>query len=77
MFIIYIIEKTLLELELPSLINHQKIIERMKISLQAINLKGIEINEEEITYDYSQQGNQLIELLQKQEEYEKDIWWYV
>ena len=54
----YIIEKT--EIELP--IKNEKSLERVKIALQALNLKGIEINEEHLNYDYNQQGDYLEEI---------------
>ena len=60
----YIIENT--EIELPT--DNSTILQRIKISLQAINLKGIEITEnEEISYDYSLQGEMLQELLVKKQ----------
>ena len=52
----YIIENTILEI--PS--TNKEIIKRMKISLQAIEMKGVELEEDEnITFDYSIQGEYL------------------
>ena len=52
----YIIENTILEI--PS--TNKEIIKRMKISLQAIEMKGVELEEyENITFDYSIQGEYL------------------
>ena len=69
----YIITNTLIQLPITNNNeNYNKILQRIKISLQAINLNGILIeNEDEIDYNYQQQGELLYELLQKKDEYEK------
>ena len=60
----HIIEQT--EIQLPS--DNSKLMQRIKIALQAINLNGIELdNDKEITYDYSQQGEYLHDILEKKE----------
>ena len=60
----HIIEQT--EIYLPS--DNSKLMQRIKIALQGINLNGIELdNDEEITYDYSQQGEYLHDILEKKE----------
>ena len=59
----FIIENTVIEL--PR--DNSQLIQRIKISLQGINLKGIEINDEEISYDYQQQDDYLQKLLKKKE----------
>ena len=64
----HIIENTILKLP----IENKKLLQRIKISLNAIDLKGIEIDEEEvIDYDYTQQGEFLHEILEKKETIEK------
>ena len=59
----YIIEKT--EIYLPS--DNPKALHRIKISLQAINLNGIILSNEAISYDYENQGDFLEEILEKKE----------
>ena len=44
----YIIQTT--EIQLP--VDNPKLLERIKISLQAINLNDVEIQEEDIEFDY-------------------------
>ena len=64
----FIIENTIIEIP----INNSRILQRIKISLQANNFKGIEIAyEEEIPYEYSQQGEYLEEIIEKKEENDK------
>ena len=58
----YIIEIILIQL--PT--ENKKAIQRVTIALQVLNLTGIIIDEdEEITYDYSEQGNQLEDILER------------
>ena len=59
----FIIEQT--EIQIPS--DNSKALERMKISLDSIGLNGIELKDKEISYDYSQQGEFLEEILEKKE----------
>ena len=54
----YIIENTILEI--PT--DNKKALQRIKISLNALGLRGMEI-EEEISYDYTEQGENLEEIL--------------
>ena len=58
----YIIENTVIEL--PT--ENSKTLQRIKISLDAVGLKNIEL--EEIDFDYSHQGELLDELLEKKKE---------
>ena len=60
----YIIETA--EIQIP--MNIPKIIQRIKISLDALGLKGIPLSTKKIDYDYSQQGEYLEELLIKKKE---------
>ena len=50
---------------------NEELLNRIKISLQAIGLKNIKINENEIHYDYKDQGEMLNELLEKKNEIDK------
>ena len=61
----YILDKTIVELPMKN----KTLRERINVSLDAIGMKGIEI--EEITFDYTPQGEILHELLEKKSEYEK------
>ena len=63
----YIIQNTFLE----SPFQNNLLLQRIKISLQAIHLKGITIEAETINYDYSQQGEYLHELLEKKQQFEE------
>ena len=65
----FIIKNTIIELPINN--SSDIILQRIKISLQSIHLQGIQIDEKEIDYDYQKQGEQLIELLEKKNEYEK------
>ena len=66
----YIIEDTIIDL--PNSTNNDLLLQRIKISLQAINLKGVIIeDDEEINYNYEQQGDILNELLEQKNEYKK------
>ena len=58
-----IIEKT--EIYIPS--DNSKALQRIKISLQAINLNGIELDEEEISFDYTKQDELFQEIINKKE----------
>ena len=63
-----IIQNTLLQL--PT--NNEQLLQRVKIALQALELNGIEIREdEEIPFDYSEQGEYFNELLEKKSSIEK------
>ena len=59
----YIIEKT--EIQLP--VDNNTIKQRIKISLQALNFKGIEVEEINETINYNEQGDYLEEFLEKKE----------
>ena len=62
----YIIENTIVEL--PT--ENKQILQRIKISLQAINLNGIQLDEnEEIEFDYDEQGDLLQRIIEKKEMY--------
>ena len=61
----FIIDETFVEI--PS--NDFKIFERMKVSLESIGLKNFVFNS--FTYDYSKQGEQLLELMEMKKEGEK------
>ena len=62
----YIIENTIIELPREN----KKILQRIKISLQAINLNGIQIDKNEIIeYDYTQQGEVSQRIIEKKEMY--------
>ena len=64
----YIIENTMIEI--PT--NNKKSLQRIRISLNAIGLRGIELDENEvIEFDYSEQGEYLEEILEKKETIEK------
>ena len=63
----YIIEKTLIQIPLEN----KLLIERIQISLEAIGCKGLSVSDNEITFDYSEQGEILQEILEKKEEYSK------
>ena len=63
----FIIENTLLELQTQN----NKTKERIEISLEALNLKGMKIKEKELEYDYSKQGEYLEEIIEKKETFER------
>ena len=67
----YILEETII-VELPINFESEILRERINVVLDAIGMKGIEIGEE-ITYDYSEQGKILNEILEKKETIEKRI----
>ena len=64
----FIIKKTIIEL--PTINKMMK--ERINVALDAIGMKGIRIGKE-ITYDYSEQGNILNEILEKKQAIEKRL----
>ena len=59
----FIIENTIIEIPTTD----KEVLQRIKISLEAINLKGINIEDVEIDYDYTNQGNYLQELIEKKQ----------
>ena len=64
----YIIENTFIELP----IDNSKLLQRIKIALQGIHIKGVDIAEDEqILYDCRIQGEYLQELLESKETIEK------
>ena len=64
----YIIIDTILEL--PT--ENRKVLQRIKITLEAIKMKGISMEEtEDVEYDYESQGEYLEEILEKKEAIEE------
>ena len=69
----FIISNTMLDLSnipIESNINFNLLHQRINISLQSIDLNGIEINEDDFQHDYTDQGELLDELIQKKENYD-------
>ena len=64
----YIIENTILEI--PR--DNKQLLQRIKISLESLGLRGIELDEEEIDFDYKEQGAYLHEIFEKKRENEED-----
>ena len=63
----FIITKTVIEMP----VNNKTLNSRILTALDAIGLKEMELEDEEINYDYKDQGHILTELLEKNEEYER------
>ena len=60
----FIIENTEIQIEIGNL----RVMERIRVSLDGIGMKGVEIGEdEEIGYEYSEQGEYLREVIEKKE----------
>ena len=60
----FIIENTEIQIEIGNL----RVMERIRVSLDGIGMKGVEIGEEEeIGYEYNEQGEYLGELIEKKE----------
>ena len=62
----YIIENTVIEI--PT--ENKKVLQRIKIALNALGLRGMELDED-IDYNYTEQGDYLHEILEKKETKEK------